>query len=235
MTGACILVFGVSGVGKSRACSDYVDRNPEWLHLRAGELLSRLTGESPENLRTALDEEVVANQGLLSLAVTRARAGREHRPVLVDCHAVIDNDDGLVVVPAGTVVALAPDGLILLEHDAAEVSMRRIIDLRVRPSREPARDRGARPCSSVIRSKVTPPRLPCRLLSPARRLASDLMHPLTRCSLGAFLETHVDQVRVFLACPSVRRRELSCSRVQTPQGPNRSLPLLAGAVPRHRS
>lgn len=138
MTGACILVFGVSGVGKSRACSDYVDRNPDWLHLRAGELLSRLTGESPENLRTALDEEVVANQGLLSLAVTRARAGREHHPVLVDCHAVIDNDDDLVVVPAGTVVALAPDGIILLEHDAAEVSMRRIIDLRVRPSREPA-------------------------------------------------------------------------------------------------
>lgn len=138
MTGACILIFGVSGVGKSRACSDYVDRNPDWLHLRAGELLSRLTGESPENLRTALDEEVVANQALLSLAVTRARAGREHRPVLVDCHAVIDNDDDLVVVPAGTVVALAPDGIILLEHDAAEVSMRRIIDLRVRPSREPA-------------------------------------------------------------------------------------------------
>lgn len=138
MTGACILVFGVSGVGKSRACSDYVDRNPDWLHLRAGELLSRLTGESPENLRTALDEEVVANQGLLSSAVTRARAGRKHRPVLVDCHAVIDNDDDLVVVPAGTVAALAPNGIILLEHDAAEVAMRRIVDLRVRPSREPA-------------------------------------------------------------------------------------------------
>ena len=33
--GPCILVFGVSGVGKTLSCQDYVARHPEWLHLRA--------------------------------------------------------------------------------------------------------------------------------------------------------------------------------------------------------
>ena len=133
--GPCILVFGVSGVGKTLSCQDYVARHPEWLHLRASTLLSEATGKTAEALRKSSDQAIRDNQRLLSEALDRARTGREASPVLIDGHAVIDNDVDLVPVPLEAVAALRADGFILLEVPVETLAARRADANRTRPLR----------------------------------------------------------------------------------------------------
>jgi len=133
--GPCILVFGVSGVGKTSSCTDYVTRHPEWLYLRASALLSDATGESTEALRVSSGEAIRRNQQLLGAALERARAGREAAPVLIDAHAVIDNDRDLVTVPVEAVASLGGEGIILLELPAEMLAARRAGSDRPRPAR----------------------------------------------------------------------------------------------------
>ena len=133
--GVCILVFGVSGVGKTSSCADYVARHPEWLHLRASALLSGATGESAEALRTSSYETIRGNQQLLGAALERARSGREAAPILIDAHAAIDNDSDLVPVPIDSVASLHCDGMILLELPTDTLAARRANANRPRPAR----------------------------------------------------------------------------------------------------
>lgn len=133
--GACILVFGVSGVGKSSACEAFCGRRPQWLHFKASSLLSDATGDDPETLRTSPSNSIRSNQDLLCEALERARSGQETRPVLLDAHGVIDNGRDLVPVPTQAVARLRPDGIILLEAGPAEVAYRRAHGLRQRPTR----------------------------------------------------------------------------------------------------
>lgn len=131
----CILVFGLSGVGKTTACMDFVRRHPDWQYLRASALLSDATGKDPEMLRTAEKSVIRDNQRLLGDAFDRARAPRAGAPVLVDAHAVIDNDSDLVTVPVEVVGSLNPSGLILLELPAESLAERRGSGDRQRPDR----------------------------------------------------------------------------------------------------
>jgi adenylate kinase len=133
--GVCVLVFGASGVGKSAACSDFQRHHPEWLCLRASDLLSRTTRRDPEALRTSPPRVIQANQELLGPAFLRERRGRESAPVLIEAHAVIDNDEVLVPVANGVVAELDPDGMILLEVTPEELTARRANDPRPRPLR----------------------------------------------------------------------------------------------------
>lgn len=133
--GRTILIFGVSGVGKTSSCEDFVSRRPEWLYLRASSLLASATGETPETLRTETAWSIKSNQGLLGDALRAARTGREDRSVLLDAHAVIDNDNGLVEVPVEAVANLGADAIILLEASAEELAIRRLKSLRPRPVR----------------------------------------------------------------------------------------------------
>jgi adenylate kinase len=129
------LVFGVPGVGKTTACQAYVGRHPETLFISASSLLKAAHQTSGEALRTAGAAEIVSNQQLLGAALAAFRKGREDRPVLIDAHAVIDNDQELVRVPVETIGSLVPDRLILLEAAACTVAQRRLADLRRRPVR----------------------------------------------------------------------------------------------------
>lgn len=133
--GACLLVFGVSGVGKTSACQAFVARHPEFLYFRASQLLSEALAATPDELRTASAERIEANQELLGHGLAARRAPQLQRPVLVDVHGVIDNDRELVQVPVRTVQSLAPDGLILLENTPDVVAARRRHDPRPRPER----------------------------------------------------------------------------------------------------
>ncbi|MEI9412919.1 AAA family ATPase [Mesorhizobium sp. Ld1326N3] len=128
-------MLGVSGVGKTSKCLDYVARHPEWLYLRASALLSEATGKTTEALRTGSDMAIRDNQLLLGAALDRARTGREASPVLVDGHAVIDNDKHLVPVPVEAIAALRPDGFILLEASIEVLASRRDTAPRIRPRR----------------------------------------------------------------------------------------------------
>ena len=130
-----LLVFGVSGVGKTSACEDYVRRHTGWLYLRASALLARETGAAPETLRREDAGRIQANQELLGNALQRARAGRSECAILLDAHAIIDNDRELVPVPVEAVRALKPSALILLELNASELGGRRRAGTRKRPDR----------------------------------------------------------------------------------------------------
>lgn len=131
----CVLVFGVSGVGKTHACSDYTARHPDTLFVSASSLLKTATAESGEALRTASPAKIRNNQARLAGALAAFRAGREALPILVDAHGVIDNDSEFVRIPLSAVQSLSPDRLILLEAAPAVVAERRASDARLRPQR----------------------------------------------------------------------------------------------------
>lgn len=133
--GRCTLVFGVSGVGKTTACKAYIARYPQTLFTSASSLLKTARQTSGEALRKAGAAEIASNQLLLGKALAAFRQGREHQPVLIDAHAVIDNDRELVRVPLQAIQSLAPDRLILLEAAVETVAERRLSDIRPRPVR----------------------------------------------------------------------------------------------------
>lgn len=133
--GQCNLIFGVSGVGKTQSCRDFVARHPDYLFASASTLLSEAKAMSAEKLRTASPKEIADNQALLVESFSRFREGKMERPVLMDAHAVIDNDDELVPIPIEIIKELQPDLLILLEAPAYEVASRRSGDKRQRPAR----------------------------------------------------------------------------------------------------
>lgn len=130
-----ILVFGVSGVGKTSSCEDYVRRHPDWLYLRASALLALATGEAPETLRTDTAGSIKSNQSLLGNALRAARAQQPGRSVLLDAHAIIDNDKALVEVPLDAVADLGADAMILLEAGVEALARRRAHAHRQRPIR----------------------------------------------------------------------------------------------------
>lgn len=134
--GSCILVFGVSGVGKTTACSDYVARHPHVLFVSASALLKIAKAASSEELRTATRGQIIDNQNLLPSALERYRLGRRDHPILLDAHAVIDNDRSLIEVPVSVIAALNPTKLVLLEAAPAEIAARRAASPRPRPIRD---------------------------------------------------------------------------------------------------
>ena len=135
MTIGPILVFGVSGVGKTSACEAFVSRNPDVLFVSASSLLSAAKRSTPEVLRTASAADIAANQDALAGALAEFRRGRGHRPVLVDAHGVIDNDVGYVRVPLSVIEGLRPEKLVLIEAPAPVVAERRARASRRRPAR----------------------------------------------------------------------------------------------------
>lgn len=130
-----VLVFGISGVGKSTACKSYVARHPAVLLTSAGALLQDAIAIDSASLRTEPADQILLNQKLLGSALARFRLGRESADLLVEAHSVIDNNQELVEVPTDTVRAMRPDGMILLETDPAAVKKQRENDKRVRPVR----------------------------------------------------------------------------------------------------
>lgn len=130
-----ILVFGVSGVGKTSACEAYVARHPNTLFVSASSLLKAVKQTTGEVLRTAGAGEIIANQSLVASALATFRRGRDDQPILIDAHGVIDNGAEYVRVPLSAIEALAPERLILLEAPAIVVAERRATAVRKRPER----------------------------------------------------------------------------------------------------
>lgn len=131
----CVLVFGVSGVGKTYACADYAARHPDTLFVSASSLLEAAIAESREALRTASPTKIRNNQARLAGALDAFRAGREALPILIDAHGVIDNDNEFVRIPLSAIQSLTPDRMILLEAAPELVAERRAADSRPRPQR----------------------------------------------------------------------------------------------------
>ncbi|MCA0015024.1 AAA family ATPase [Mesorhizobium sp. B294B1A1] len=132
------MVFGISGVGKTTACLGYVSTHPNYLYDRASAILQKAHGIPVEALRTGAASAVIENQAALPPVVEALRKADPSRTILLDSHAVIDNDTVFVEVPLDIIMALEPDGFILLEAAPATIKRRREEAPRPRPQRSVA-------------------------------------------------------------------------------------------------
>ena len=133
--GKTVLLFGVSGVGKSTAAEKLTRLLPELLHFQASTLLREALATSGENLRTAKPRKIAENQNALANALTDARRPHPKRPVLVDAHSVIDNDEALIPLPLESFAALQPSIIAFLKAAPADIQRQRLTDSRERPKR----------------------------------------------------------------------------------------------------
>ncbi|MFC5356387.1 ATP-binding protein [Azospirillum himalayense] len=135
MDGKIFIVFGISGVGKTTACQSFVTRHPNYLYVRASDLLGNVTSLTSEELRTASRSHIIRTQALLADALRIHRTGQESRRVLIDAHSVIDNDRSLIRIPVDVIRSLSPNGLIFLEADADRLVEHRKASKKMRPVR----------------------------------------------------------------------------------------------------
>ncbi|MCK1298144.1 AAA family ATPase [Bradyrhizobium sp. 24] len=129
------IVFGVSGVGKTTACLDFVTRHPLFLFLSASSLIAEAKGVSLKSLRTASVQQLIANQEVLQLAVEHRLQKHGSSSFILDGQCVLDNGSEIVVLPAEAIAPFRANGLILLEAPASTIFDRRSRDDRERPQR----------------------------------------------------------------------------------------------------
>jgi adenylate kinase len=130
-----VVVFGISGVGKTAACASFVSRHPEVSHTSAGSLLRIATAMTDDALRTGSPRAILKAQMLLGDALVAWRAQHKATAILIDAHSIIDNDEEIVEVPVEVVRSLQPTGLVLLEEPPELIAKRRASDERPRPVR----------------------------------------------------------------------------------------------------
>lgn len=120
-----ILVFGISGVGKTTLCNDIVRDKPDILRFSASELLRSATSETSEHLRTSSPDQIGENQNLIRQQLLARVPGDYDGIVLLEAHSVIDNGNQLVRIPEGVITELSPHRLVFLEAEPSLIAMRR--------------------------------------------------------------------------------------------------------------
>lgn len=133
-----LILFGISGVGKTTAARRISARYPQVLTFQASSLLKSALAQSGEALRTAAHDQIAANQTVLAGALDAARSESMDRPVMLDAHSVIDNDRTLVPLPLETFSPLRPEGIAVLTADPEMIAERRSAGERIRPARSTA-------------------------------------------------------------------------------------------------
>lgn len=116
-----IIVFGVSGVGKTTACAEYANRNHDVVHFSASGLL-RLHRETAG---TRTIDEVMQDQHTLVDLVCALRAETRASLMLLDAHSHIVVAGHKIVVPADIIAAMNPIGLIFFKATGDVVFSRR--------------------------------------------------------------------------------------------------------------
>lgn len=135
MNAPVIIIFGLSGVGKTTLCKAFVRQYPQYIHLSASQMLREATGRMSEELRKSDTKTIRERQIILSAVLQEKRRGRDSSPVLIDAHSVIDNDRTLVPVPTSAIAAMKPTGLVFIAADPVTLLQRRTADSRERPLR----------------------------------------------------------------------------------------------------
>ena len=138
--GLTILVFGISGVGKTRLIARAKDQLMPVLTWRASEMIGEARQISnSEDLRRLPVTELQASQELLVRGFTARRCANSDALVILDAHSVIDADGGLIEIAIDVVARLHPAGLIHVGDTAAHIQRRRDADVaRPRPVRNAA-------------------------------------------------------------------------------------------------
>ncbi len=129
------ILFGLSGVGKTTMGRKVIGLDAGIAHLSASDLLKAAHSQSGEELRTAQQDRLVANQLVLKDALSNWRFPPGTHHILLDAHSVIDNDRVLVDIPVDVIASLSPDRLIFIRENPEIIVERRLSDTRVRPLR----------------------------------------------------------------------------------------------------
>lgn len=137
MNGKVIAVLGISGVGKTTMVSSFVESHPSVLSIRASELLNRERPEAnPEFFRIAASSDIHKNQDHITTAFDKFKRSAFGRHIIFDGHSLIDNGQGLVVIPIQIFRKIAPDIIIFIEENPEVIVSRRLADVsRTRPQR----------------------------------------------------------------------------------------------------
>lgn len=132
-----IVVFGLSGVGKTWMISRYAGQS-NVAHIQASQLMrdakaAQISGAvTSEDLRRG---PVLDNQSLLVDAFTKVLTA-EVRPIIFDGHCLVDAGDRLIEIPADVIRELRPSGVVLICAPAEDIVRRRESDIsRQRPAR----------------------------------------------------------------------------------------------------
>jgi adenylate kinase len=117
-----LIVFGVSGVGKTTVCAEYAGRNDNVVHFSASALL-RLHRETAGMRST---NEVMRDQHLLVDLVHVSRAETPMSLMLLDAHNLVHVDGFEVIIPTDVVAAMKPNGLIFFKAPGEVILQRRL-------------------------------------------------------------------------------------------------------------
>jgi adenylate kinase len=137
MNGRVVAVLGISGVGKTTMVSNFTAKHA-WVHsVRASNLLKEAVAVTDtEALRKVSAPDIQSNQDRLTIAFNSLRRAKPDRHIIFDGHSLIDNDDGLVIIPADIFREIAPNLIVYLEDDPNTILARRSADIgRIRPTR----------------------------------------------------------------------------------------------------
>jgi adenylate kinase len=132
-----VLVFGVSGVGKSWMISRYAAQ-AKVAHVQASQLMRDAKAAQIGNTVTSEDLRcgpVLDNQSLLIDAFIKVLA-TEARPIIFDGHCLVDAGEQLIEISVDVIRQLKPSGIVLVRAPAEEIVRRRESDVsRQRPTR----------------------------------------------------------------------------------------------------
>jgi adenylate kinase len=120
-----ILVFGVSGSGKTTCCTQLAKRHKGLCHLNAGKLISEAY-KGERLLRTPSAAEALRRQSLLGPALRKRLRGSKSVHVLVEAHSFLHCDGGVLRIPTRIVASLNPDAFILVQASAPLIAKRRL-------------------------------------------------------------------------------------------------------------
>jgi adenylate kinase len=121
-----IVVFGISGVGKSSAISNFIQGHPEWAHVQAGKLLQNKMPETAyDDLRLGTDEKILKNQNLLVSAFDEYLKTTSHSKIIFDGHSVIDSGQDFFKVPPSIIKKLYPQKIIFIFSEPEKIVKQR--------------------------------------------------------------------------------------------------------------
>jgi adenylate kinase len=132
-----IVVFGLSGVGKSWIISRYA-AGANVAHVQASQLMRDAKAAQLRNTVTSEDLRrgpVLDNQSLLVNAFTKVLSA-ETRPIIFDGHCLVDAGDQIIEIPTAVIRQLKPSAIVLVSAPAEHIVLRRESDTsRQRPTR----------------------------------------------------------------------------------------------------
>jgi adenylate kinase len=132
-----VVVFGISGVGKSWMISRYAAR-ASVAHVQASQLMRDAKAAHVGSSVTSEDLRrgpVLDNRSLLTDAFAKVIAS-EARPIIFDGHCLVDAGDRVVEIPVDVIRQLKPSGIVLITAPAENIVRRRQSDTsRQRPDR----------------------------------------------------------------------------------------------------